>query len=77
MLEPGRGLDLGEEALRPHHRGQLGLQHLQGHVSVVAEVTGQIHGGHPAFAHFPLHQVSVGQGRVEPIDDVHGPHRVR
>jgi hypothetical protein len=35
VLEPGRGLDLLEEALRADHGAQLGVQHLERDVAVV------------------------------------------
>ena len=38
MLEIGGGLDLGEEALGPDHRGQLGAQHLEGNPAIMTEI---------------------------------------
>ncbi len=38
MLEPRGQLDLALEALRPEQGGELGVQHLQSHRAVVAQI---------------------------------------
>ena len=48
MLQPGRDLDLPEEALRTHRRRQLAAQHLHGDFASVLHVLGQVHDGHAA-----------------------------
>ena len=66
MLQVGRGLDFGQEALRADHGGELGPQDLDGDLTVVAEVVRQVHRGHPARAQFAFDGVAVGQGFGEP-----------
>jgi hypothetical protein len=38
MVELGDGADLAREPVRPHGRGQLGTQDLQGDIAVVLDV---------------------------------------
>ena len=42
MLQPGRDLDLAQEALRAHRGGQLRAKNLDRDVAVVLEIVGQI-----------------------------------
>ena len=63
VLQIGGELDLGEEPLGPDDGGQLGPEHLEGDPAVVAEVLGQIDGGHPAGPDLPVEAVAVGQRR--------------
>ncbi len=65
MLEIGGELDLREEALGAQHRGELRVEHLDGHLAVVPDVLGEIHRGHAARAQLPLDPVAVGQRRGE------------
>ncbi len=50
MLEVGRRLNLGEESLAPDNGSQLGLQDLEGDLSLVLEVVRQVDRGHAALA---------------------------
>ncbi len=61
VLQVRGGLDLGEEALGADDRGQFGLEDLDGDLSVVLDVLGQVHRGHAAFAELPLDPVAIGQ----------------
>jgi len=65
MLQIGRELDLGQEPLGPDHGGELGAEDLQGHPPGVADVLGQVDGGHSAGADFALQAVAVGQGALQ------------
>ena len=58
MLEPGGRADLAQEALGAEAAGELGVQHLEGDGAVVAEVAGEIDGGHAAAAELALERVS-------------------
>ena len=65
MLEVGRDLDLGQEALPADHGGELGMQHLDGDLAAVLEVFGEIDGGHAPLSQLALEAIPVGQGRGE------------
>ncbi len=68
VLEVGRGLDLGQEALRAYDGREFGLENLDGDLAVVLEVLGQEDRGHAAFAELALNDVTVGQCRVQAVD---------
>src|SRR5580765_64318 len=61
MLEIGRRLDLGEEALATNDRGQLGAKHLERHAAVVAHVVGEEDCGHAALPDLSLDAIAVGK----------------
>ena len=74
MLEVGGELDLGQEPLGADDGGELGPKHLERDPAVVAEVLGEVDGGHAAGADLPLEAVAVGQGGLEPAEQLgHGP----
>ena len=70
VLEPGRGLDLAQEALRAEHRAEFGVEHLERDGPVVPEVAGEVHGGHAAAPELALERVAVGQGGLQSIEVV-------
>jgi hypothetical protein len=61
MLEPRGDFDLAGEALWPHRGGQVGPEHLDRDVPVMAEVLGEIDRSHSALAEFSLQAVTVGE----------------
>jgi hypothetical protein len=65
VLEVGGDLDLGQKPLAADDGGELGVQHLDGHLAAVLHVFGQIHGGHAALSQLALETVTVGQGLGE------------
>jgi hypothetical protein len=65
VLERGRRLDLGQEALAPDHRGELRLEDLERDLALVLEVLGEVDGGHPTLAEPLLDAVAAVQGRRE------------
>ena len=65
MLQIGGGLDLGQEPLGTDHGRELGAQHLDGDLTVVLDVVGEIDGGHAARAELALDPVAVGEGGCE------------
>ena len=65
VLEVRRGLDLGEEPLGANQSCQLGLQDLEGDLSFVLQVVGQVDGGHAAFAELALNGVAAREGGVQ------------
>ncbi len=67
MLELRGGGDLLHEPVGAQDGGQLGLEDLDGHLPVVLEIFGQVHGGHPALAQLPLDAVAVRQGGGQAI----------
>ena len=54
MLQVRRRLELGKEALAPAHGSQLGLEDLEGDLTLVLEVVGQIDRGHAALTELTL-----------------------
>ena len=70
MLEVGGELDLGQEALGADHGRQLGPEHLERHPPVVPDVLGQVDGGHAAGADLAVEPVAVGQGGLEPAEEL-------
>ena len=68
VLQVGRGRNLGDEPLGADDGGQLGAQHLDGHLALVLEVLGQVHRGHAAGPELALDAVAVGKGRGEAFD---------
>jgi len=46
VLQPGGGLDLGQEPLGAEHGAKFLMQYLDRDLAVVAEVVRQINGGH-------------------------------
>jgi hypothetical protein len=57
--------DLLDEALGPEYSGQLGLQHLDGHLALVLQILGQVDGGHPPRPELALDAVAGGEGRLQ------------
>ena len=70
MLQVGGGPDLADKPLRADHGGQLGAQHLDRHLAIVAEVVRQVDGGHPARTELALDAVAVGEGGGKAGDGV-------
>jgi hypothetical protein len=62
VLEASRDLDLAEESLRAEAGGELGVEHLEGHGAIVAEIERPEYRGHPAAAELALDAVAVGEG---------------
>ena len=71
MLQPCGSLDLGEKALGAEHGRQLRVEQLDGDFTTVAEVVGEVDGGHAAGTELALDPVAVRQGGSEPGDGVH------
>jgi hypothetical protein len=59
MLEPSSRPDFAQEALIAERCCQLGVEHLQRHVAVVAEVVGEIYRSHAAAPELALNAVAV------------------
>ena len=68
MMQAGRGLDLGEEALRPQQGRQLRLHDLDRYHALVFHVLRQPDRGHAAGTELALDPVAVGQGGGEAVD---------
>jgi hypothetical protein len=67
VLQVRRGLDLGQEALGAHHRGELGLEDLERDLPLVLQVVGQVDRRHAALAEFALDAIATFQGRVQAL----------
>ena len=65
MLEPGRGLDLAQEALRAEHRAEFGVEHLERDGPLVPDVASEVHGRHAAAPELALELVAVAEGLRE------------
>ena len=65
MLQPGGDLDLAEEPLGPERGGELGAEHLHGHLAVVLQVLGEEDRGHAPAPELALDGVAVGQSGLE------------
>ena len=70
VLQPGGGLDLALEALGAEGGAELGPQDLQRDPPAVLEVFGEVDRGHPAAAELALDPVALGQGSLEPLEQV-------
>jgi hypothetical protein len=70
VLEVRRRPDLGQEALGSHDGGQLGPQHLERDFAAVAEVVGQIDGGHSTLADLALDAITALERRVQASDGI-------
>src|SRR5829696_20489 len=62
MAEPGRDADLAEEAIGTEHRTELGVEHLERHLTLMAEVFGQVDRGHASAPQLALEYVPIRQG---------------
>ena len=65
VLEAGRGLDLGEEAVAADDGAQLGMEDLDGDLAAVLQVFGEVDSGHAALAELALEAIAVGEGSGE------------
>jgi len=73
MLQPRGDLDLPEEALGSQGRGELGVEHLDRHGTVMLHVLGQEDGGHPTAAELALNRVAVGERSAQGVEQIgHG-----
>ena len=70
MLQVGDGLDLAEEPLGADDGREVGPEDLDGDLALVAEVAGEVDGGHAALAQLALDAVAVGEGRPESLNGV-------
>ena len=65
MLQLGGDADLAQESLGADGRRDVGIQHLDGHLALVAAVPRQVHVRHAAPAQLPLDDVAVAEGLLE------------
>lgn len=70
MLKVGDGADLLQKPLGAQHRGEFRAQHLERDLAVVAQVVGEVDGGHPAGADLALDPVPIRKRGGEFADDV-------
>ena len=75
MVEPRGDPDFGQEALRAEHGAELGAKDLDGDLSIVLEIVGEIDRGHAALTQLPLDAVAVGEGHLEATLKLGHPHR--
>jgi len=58
------------EAIGAHRRGELGSQHLDGHLAVVSKILGEVDRGHAALAQLALEAVPVREGVLKQVRQV-------
>ena len=70
MTELGSGLDFQQEAFDADRGGELGMEHLERHGAVVAEVAGEVHRGHAAVSELALNGIAAPERIGEEGRDV-------
>ncbi len=70
MLEAGGELDLALEPLGAERCGQLGMEQLQGDRPIMANIVGQVDGGHATAPQFALEAVAIGQTALELLAEI-------
>ena len=65
MGEAGGDLDLLEKPLGAEGDRHLGMEHLDGNLTVVLQVSGEIHDGHPTPSQFVTDVVPGGESRLQ------------
>ena len=65
MMETGVDMNFPLESLRPQRGRELGPQDLEGHLTVVAQVVGEVHGRHAALTELALEPVAFLQCAAE------------
>lgn len=61
MLQAGGGADLGEKTFASERRTEIGMQHFDGHITVMFDVVRKVHSGHAALTDLALYAVTVGE----------------
>ena len=61
VLKCSGGLDLGEEPFSADDGGELGTQHLERHLAIVAQVVRDINCRHAAGAEFAFYAIAIGE----------------
>ena len=70
-------MDLAQETLGAQRRGELRVQHFEGHWAAVLEILRQIDRGHPAAAELTLDRVMVRQRNPQSRRDFYVHRRIR
>ena len=73
VLKLGDDADLLKEPLGSDGLGELLLQDLDGHRTIVLHVPGAEYRGHSAAPDLVLDAVAVSKGRAQVVDEAHGP----
>jgi len=68
MREGGGEADLAQEAVASQRVAEVGAQHLERHLTLVAQVVGAVHGRHAAGAEFRAKAVVTAKGDGETAD---------
>ena len=67
MVQPRRHPDLPQEAFRTQGRGELRVEHLERHLTVVLKVAREVHDRHATVPDLALDGVTVLQNRREMV----------
>jgi len=61
VLQVGGDADLAEKAIGAERDRELRSEHLDGDLTLVLEIPGEVHGGHATFPHLAIERVPVAQ----------------
>jgi len=67
VLEIGDDPDFTKEPLGTDRRGEFGTENLERDLALVAQVAGEVHGGHATLSQLTLELIAVSQGCAQPI----------
>jgi hypothetical protein len=70
MLQLCRCLDLSQEAIGPQRCSKIRMKNLDGYVTLVAEIVGEVNGGHATRSDFTVEAVLGVQRVGQPGEDV-------
>ncbi len=70
MLQLGGDPDLAKEPLGPDRGGDLGIEHLDGDLALVAAIPGEKDIGHAAATDLTLYDVAVAQDLLDLIEEI-------
>ncbi len=73
VREASGDLDFLEEPLRAQRRGELRLEHLDGDVTAVSHISGEVHRSHATLTDLSLDHIAVTDGLGEGCGEVGHP----
>ena len=70
VLQLGRDADLAQESLGADRGGDVGIEHLDGDLPLVAAVPREVDVRHAAAAELPLDDVAVAEGLLDVVEEI-------
>ena len=67
MVEPGSDLDLAQEPVGTEAGGELGMQHLDGHLAVMTGVVREVHRRHAAASDLAVDAIAILELGAQPF----------